>query len=102
MAPSIISAKRKVERERLKDGLRAWIARRAEVVQKKLALEREKPSVRSLVQRFGKRAGGGKDGKEVRWGKGGGERRKKGEPTRAHVSGLRRFWEGIGREQQAV
>ncbi len=102
MAPSIISVKRKVERERLKDGLRAWIARRAEVVQKKLAQERERPNVRSLVQRFARRAGGGKDGRDGRWGKVAGEKRKKGEPTRAHVLGLRRFWEGIGGEQLAV
>ena len=102
MAPSIIGVKRKVERERLKDGLRAWVARRAEVVQKKLAQEREKPSVRSLVQRFGRRAATGKEGKEVRWGKVAGEKRKKGEPTRAHVLGLRRFWESMGKEQHAV
>ncbi len=102
MAPSIISVKRKVERERLKDGLRSWIARRAEVVQKKGAQEREKPSVRNLVQRFARRAGGVKEGKDGRWEKAAGEKRKRGEPTRAHVLGLRRFWEGIGREGQAA
>ncbi|KAI9706621.1 MAG: hypothetical protein M1836_003630 [Candelina mexicana] len=98
VAPGIIGVKRKIEKEQLKDGLRVWIARRADAVEKRLhsGQEREKPSVRSLVQRFARRAGGKE--REGRWGKGVLERRKKAnEPTRAHVLGLKRFWEGVGR-----
>lgn len=101
MAPSLIGVKRRVERERLKDGLRVWIARRAEVVKSKLALERDRPSVKSLVYRFGRKAGGGAAG-SGREGKGAGEKRKKGEPARGHVLGLRRFWESMGRGQQVT
>ena len=93
--------RRKIERERLKDGLRAWIARRADAVEKRLSngQEREKPSVRSLVQRFARRTGGKE--RDGRWGRGALEKRKReSEPTRAHVLGLKRFWEGVGSQAQ--
>ncbi|KAI9718769.1 MAG: hypothetical protein M1812_003943 [Candelaria pacifica] len=98
VAPGIIGMKRKIEKERLKDGLRAWIARRADAVEKRLhsGQEREKPSVRNLVQRFARRAGGKE--REGRWGRGVLEKRKRSsDPTRTHVLGLKRFWEGVGR-----
>jgi len=109
VAPAIIGVKRQIEREKLKDGLRAWLAGRGvDIVQKKSMLagtsERDKPSVRTLVQRFAKRAGG-KDF-EVKQGilsrRESIERKERGAPPRAHVLGLRRFWEGIGRQSQTA
>ncbi|KAI9818850.1 MAG: hypothetical protein M1827_007671 [Pycnora praestabilis] len=98
LAPSIIEVKRKVEREKVKDGLRAWLAGRAEVVERRSQRggDKEKPSVRSLVQRFARRTGG-KDGRECRWSYPSAEKRRRGgEPARANVLGLRKFWEGVG------
>ncbi|KAI9727073.1 MAG: hypothetical protein M1834_008541 [Cirrosporium novae-zelandiae] len=105
ISPSIISVKRQVEKEKLKDGLRAWLVGKAELVEKKAAaqneiVEEEKPSVRMLVRRFGRRAVGS-DNKETRWGRAAKDR-KAGAPTRAHVLGLRRFWEAVARQSSAV
>ena len=108
MSPRLVGAKRGLERERLKDGLRGWLSgRRREELEKREREEGER-SVKGLVRRFtGRAKGGEKDNekrvglevKDLRWGKGAviGERRKRVEPTRAHVLGLRRFWEGVGR-----
>lgn len=77
-------------------------------MQEREAVGKDKVSVRSLVQRLSRRAGvaatgGGGASKEkaipqhtkaqARWGKGAKERCSA--PTRAHVLGLRRFWEGV-------
>jgi len=53
----------------------------------------ERPGVRRIARRFAReeRDGG-------KWGKG----EKKEDPTRAKVLGLRRFWEGIGKESRGV
>ena len=108
MSPGLVGAKRGLERERLKDGLRGWLSgRRREELEKREREEWDR-SVKGLVRRFAGRAKGiEKDDekktrlekKDLRWGKGAiiGERRKRVEPTRAHVLGLRRFWEGVGK-----
>jgi len=104
VAPSIIEVKRKIEREKLKDGLRSWIAGRAKVAEKRArgVSQREKPSVRNLVQRFARR-GVAKEGTEPNWGPRAVEKRSRtSEPTRAHVLRLRKFWEGVGRQSQPV
>ena len=75
--------------------------------------EERKRGVKGLVRRFAgstakdgeiamRGAGAEKMERESRWGRGAvaGEKRKRGEPTRAHVYGLRRFFEGIGKEAQ--
>ena len=97
--------KRGLERERVKDGLRAWLKGRvrAELERRMRAGEREVGgSVKGLVRRFASVAGRGACGGQAVWGTGAGERRGRDEPARARVLGLRRFWEGVGREGQAV
>ncbi|ATZ58170.1 hypothetical protein BCIN_16g00290 [Botrytis cinerea B05.10] len=105
VAPGLVGLKRKVERERVKDGLRAWVdGWRGRVGEKEREIEgtREgKVEVRWLVRRFAGRdvdrgegtAGRGPWGKKV-------ERREI--PARAKVLGLRRFWEKVGREGMGV
>ncbi|TGO85900.1 hypothetical protein BPOR_0353g00040 [Botrytis porri] len=105
VAPGLVGIKRKVERERVKDGLRAWVERwKGRVGEKEREIEgtREgKVEVRWLVRRFAGRdvdrgegaAGKGTWGKKV-------ERREL--PARAKVLGLRRFWEKVGREGLGV
>lgn len=94
MAPGIVEVKRRVERERVKDGLRAWLERKARRVGAEAEKTREccggegRISVRRLVQRF----------TNGRWGEKRKERQKCG-PPRAHVYGLRKFWEGLARSQ---
>lgn len=104
VAPRILSVKRMVERERLKDGLRAWLEGKARRVER----EEEVRTVRSLVRRFTTvawRMGEvDVDGRgERRWGKSWRmERSKLCEPTRAKVLGLRKFWEGVARAQEVT
>ena len=100
MSPGIVGLKRGLERERVKDGLRGWLKGVCEEVERRVRAGREgERSVKGLVRRFAV-AGGGK---ESFWGRGSGEKRRMGDsPTRAHVLGLRRFWEGVGRKGQAV
>ena len=99
--------KRGLERERVKDGLRAWLKGRvrAELERRMRDGEREQCwTVKGMVRRFASVAGrgGAPCGEEAVWGKGAGERRRRDEPARARVLGLRRFWEGVGREGQPV
>ncbi|TGO58936.1 hypothetical protein BOTNAR_0172g00220 [Botryotinia narcissicola] len=101
VAPGLVGIKRKVERERVKDGLRAWVEGwRGRVGEKEREIEgtREgKEEVKRLVKRIAGRdvdrgegaAGRGTWGKKV-------ERREI--TARAKVLGLRRFWEKVGRE----
>lgn len=55
-------------------------------------VEEGRPDVRRMARRFGS---GLERKDEVRWGMGRGKRRE--EPPRAKVLGLRRFWEGVGK-----
>jgi len=105
-------------KERLKDGLRAWVEGRAVAAQKKKADEldsTEEHSVKALVRRFAaKKLASDLDQQfdpvalekrkaQERWGRQAQaakhkEKNKNGacaQPTRAHVLGLRRFWEGV-------
>ncbi|KAI9826568.1 MAG: hypothetical protein M1832_006164 [Thelocarpon impressellum] len=102
ISPALIGARRSVERERVKDRLRqqqVGAAKGRELAQNRGWLaaedadrekERERPSVRHLAARF------------TRWGRGrdrdGRKRAVEMGPPRAKVLGLRRFWEGVGRE----
>lgn len=102
VAPGLVETKRRVERERVKDVLRGWVARWSEMGRRADAeVEELKPDVRRLARRFGR------DGKEkggvARWGRSVGEQKgRREDPTRAKVLGLRKFWEGIGQEAGAL
>ncbi|KIX05776.1 uncharacterized protein Z518_03748 [Rhinocladiella mackenziei CBS 650.93] len=121
VSPAIVATRRKVIREGLKDGLRAWVEGRAIQAQKRKADEMEaaeKTTVKSLVRRFAakrlaqemgedlnpvsleKRRAQVKWGREVEIARRDEERRAAAhgacaQPTRAHVLGLRKFWEGV-------
>jgi hypothetical protein len=126
VAPAIVATRRKVIRESLKDGLRAWVEGRGIQAQKRKADEMdgaERITVKSLVRRFAarklaqdkpeqchihlsdpvaveKRRAQARWGREVEVAKMDAERRTAAhgtcaQPTRAHVLGLKRFWEGV-------
>lgn len=94
VAPGIVERKRRVERERVKDGLRGWVGEwRRRGGERRDTEGEEKPDVRRLVRRFANSRAGDKEWRE-------GRRRE--EPARAKVLGLRRFWEKVGREGGVV
>ena len=99
-------------KESLKDGLRAWVEGRGIQAQKRKADEMEaseKRTVKSLAKRFTVRRIDDqhivpgdlivleKRRAQARWGRELELARRKEEkvPTRAHVLGLKRFWEGV-------
>lgn len=105
VAPGIVGVKRRVERERIKDGLRAWLEKKARRVGVEDEMQREadeagRISVRRLVQKFTSQWKGNGNGGGSRWG----EKRRgvntRVEPPRAHVYSLRKFWEGLAMGQQ--
>lgn len=85
VSPGIVSVRRRVEWEGLRDRLRGWIEERRQREARERPREEKAPGVRVLVRRFARPRGEG-------------ERRRKVEPPRANVLGLRRFWERVGRE----
>ncbi len=122
VAPGLVERRRRVIKESLKDGLRVWVERRAILVQRrKEEGEKERLGVKGLVRRFTRKmleekgvAEAGINGlqrqkrkAQARWGReaevakrweeersemlGGGC----SQPTRAHVLGLKKFWEGV-------
>ncbi|KIV80146.1 hypothetical protein PV11_07667 [Exophiala sideris] len=127
VSPAIVATRRKVIRESLKDGLRAWVEGRALQAQKKKADEveaAEKHTVKNLVRRYAarklaveraekidpvnleKRKAQAKWGREVEVARKNEERRAAAHgscahPTRAHVLGLKKFWEGVIRAAAA-
>lgn len=121
VSPAIVATRRKVIRESLKDGLRAWVEGRAIQAQKRKADEveaAEKTTVKTLVRRFAARklvqemeenvdsVSLEKGKAQARWGReveiARQDEKKRAaatgacaHPTRAHVLGLRKFWEGV-------
>ncbi|KAI9745140.1 MAG: hypothetical protein M1818_001418 [Claussenomyces sp. TS43310] len=99
IAPSLISTRRRIEKERVKDVLRHWIEEWGRKGSSFTCEAEPKPDVRFLARRFTR-------DKEVRdnprWGRGAAEKDQKEMPTRAKVLGLRRFWEKIGRNEVSV
>lgn len=86
VAPALVGVKRRIERERVKDVLRGWVDE-----WRRRGGEREveqKMDVRRLARRFAARE---RNGGEMN-----GKRRE--EPPRAKVLGLRKFWEKVARE----
>ncbi|KAG4032573.1 hypothetical protein MFRU_006g00440 [Monilinia fructicola] len=99
VAPGLVEMKRRVERERVKDGLRAWVEGwRGRVGEKEREVEGTKEGkieVRWLVRRFGGKGGDENTVERGAWGK---KVERREMPPRAKVLGLRRFWERVGRE----
>lgn len=121
VSPVIVATRRRVIREGLKDGLRAWVESRALLAQKRKADEleaAERTTVKTLVRRFAarklalelsenidtvsleKRRAQVRWGREVEVAKMDEERRAAAHgacahPTRAKVLAMRRFWEGF-------
>lgn len=121
MSPIILAKRRQIIRESLKDGLRAWVERRGIQAQREKADElefTERRTVKSLAQRFTakrlavesedyvgcveveKRKAQARWGRELELARRREERRAEANgacahPTRAHVLGLKRFWESV-------
>jgi len=109
VAPALLVLTRRIQREKLKDGLRAWLDKRAE----KMEMERRREesrmavSVRGLVRKYTavRKAVLEDEGRQrevastSRWGRRVSESEKVRHhgPTRAAVFGMRRFWEGVAR-----
>jgi hypothetical protein len=90
VAAEVVGARKRLERERVKDGLRRWVSEwRARGLRERR--EEGRVGVRFLVRRFA-REGDGRagtcEGREI--------------PPRAKVLGLRRFWEGVGKDDFAA
>ena len=101
VSPSLVSVKRRVEREVIKDGLRTSIERKVKKVEEqgKSGEARDPVGVRGLVRRFtstAKRAAANATSSESKWaGRMAEKERGRCAPARANVLGLRRFWEGV-------
>lgn len=122
LSPKLVETRRMVIKEGLKDGLRAWVKSTAIKEQKRkeeqFDVDVNSISVKAIVRKFSARKTAAdleadvdsvsleKKRAQVRWGKALEIERKKEErkssvlgassqPTRAHVLGLRRFWEGV-------
>ncbi|KAK6371232.1 hypothetical protein LTS17_008963 [Exophiala oligosperma] len=112
VSPAIVATRRKVIRESLKDGLRAWVEGRGLQAQKRKADELEAAegnTVKTLVRRFAARKLALERAEKIdtaRWGREMEMARQAEEkrelanggcvhPTRAHVLGLKKFWEGV-------
>lgn len=99
LSPVILEKKRRIERERIKDGLRAWLERKAHSIREQTSSRSsehttERISVKWLVRTF---TGPNRGGSERWGGKAVAGVQHPDEPTRAHVYGLRRFWESIAK-----
>lgn len=122
VSPKIIETRRQVIKEHLKDGLRAWVKGRAIAEQRRKEEEYDEGTrvdVKAIVRRFSARAAAAeletnavdkvsleKKCAQARWGREVEIERKReqrravvsgvcSQPARAHVLGLRKFWEGI-------
>ena len=126
VSPTIFATRRKIIRENLKDGLRGWVEGRGIQAQKRKADEMEateRSTVKILAQRFTakflqeqdkdqdtiwaeKKRAQSRWGREIEMARRKEERRAGSnggcaQPTRAHVLGLKRFWEGVIRTAAA-
>ncbi|KAK5956840.1 hypothetical protein OHC33_002329 [Knufia fluminis] len=121
VSPALVDARRRVIKESLKDGLRAWVETRGIKAQQRRAVEldeSERRTVKALVRRLtarklaeeldtqANRTSMEKKRAQARWGRALENQRIKDEtkaasqgacihPTRAHVFGLKRFWESV-------
>ncbi|KIV91992.1 hypothetical protein PV10_06474 [Exophiala mesophila] len=122
VSPAIVATRRKVIREGLKDGLRAWVEGRGIQAQKRKADELdmvERATVKTLVRRFAaqklavdmeqnlnhisldRRKSQARWGREAELARINDQKREKSgagaclHPTRANVLGLKKFWESV-------
>ncbi|KAF2239749.1 hypothetical protein EV356DRAFT_499967 [Viridothelium virens] len=93
VAWGIVEARRRVERERVKDGLRVWVGRMAGKIQSG-RVERTGCGVWSMVWRFSRGERGRRERERS-------ARREEAIPGRSRVGGLRRFWEEIAEGQNS-
>jgi len=87
VAGALVERKRRVERENLRDGLRVWLERKAAKIR---ARQKDAGSgVGVLVWRFSRKMKLGDSGRRTTdlWPE---------KPKKDRVSGLKRFWEGMG------
>lgn len=100
ISPVFLGTAKELEKQRVKDMLRGWVGNKrpsladAERVGwiEKAYLEEERPKVREMATRFTKRCIGGSQRQNSRWGKG---RVLRNDPPRAHVLGLRTYYERL-------
>ncbi|KAI5852879.1 hypothetical protein DFP73DRAFT_589937 [Morchella snyderi] len=100
ISPVLLGTAKELEKQRVKDMLRGWVGNKrpsladAERVGwvEKAYLEEERPKVREMATRFAKRYIGGSQRQNSRWGKG---RVPRNDPPRAHVLGLRTYYERL-------
>lgn len=100
ISPVLLGTAKELEKQRVKDMLRGWVGNKrpsladAERVGwiEKTYLEEERPKVREMATRFTKRCIGGSQRQNSRWGKG---RVLRNDPPRAHVLGLRAYYERL-------
>lgn len=87
VAGPLVECRRRLERERLKEGLRVRLERKVNAIRER---RKEGASVGVLIWRFSKRLrlSGAAEKHEATMGEEG--------PRKGKVSGLRRFWEGMG------
>jgi hypothetical protein len=99
ISPQVIATRQSLERERLKDRLRSFLSGKGRAEMERRIKEqraREQDGVRVLVRRFARRDKGEVNAPMY----GTGTLGKKGignRPARAHVLGMRRFWESKNR-----
>lgn len=88
MTGSVLERERKVEREKVKEGLKIWLERRAGEIRRR----RKDVGVGILVWRFSRKPkmAVSENGRQSRNGIGAWE-----VPERGRVKGLRRFWEEL-------
>ncbi|KAI9759245.1 MAG: hypothetical protein M4579_002454 [Chaenotheca gracillima] len=123
VAPGLVGARRKIERERVKDRLRRWLATRQQQYQQQRGRRRlsplhqtpyrnsdsspfnspatsprSSPHVKSLVRRFARSSRVGISSSTAVEAFGSDTSAATCRPTRSHVSRLRSFWERVGHE----
>ena len=84
VAGALVERKRKVEREQIKEGLRVWLERKA----REIRARKNEAGVGMLVWRFSRKVRLGDPDNELSdW---------RDKPKKDKVSGLKRFFEGLG------
>ena len=97
MSPQVMATRQSLERERVKDRLRSFLSGRGrQEIERRVREQRakEREGVRVLARRFAGREKS--DGDGSRWGRDRRGNARPERPARAHVLGLRRFWENMG------
>ena len=84
MAGTLVERKRKVEREQIKEGLRVWLERKAHDIRSR----KKDGGVGVMVWRFSRKMKLGESSKT--------DSILSEKPQKERVTGLRRFWEGLG------